>query len=66
LKKDSDAVASFLDGARGKYKKGDELLEAAVAEFKVDEKKLRESVKEFHHCNCKHGEVGTAVLPAKK
>lgn len=55
LGKDKRAVQAFLDGAKGKSSKADELFRAAMDTFGVAEAALREKVREYHHCNCKHG-----------
>lgn len=66
LGKDESAVRTFLDGARGKHAKGEELLEAARAAFGVEEAALRAKVREFQHCNCTHGDLGQGLPGATK
>jgi hypothetical protein len=60
LGKDGSTVQAFLEKARGKYSKGEELLKAAMNEFAVEEEALRAKVREYHHCNCKHGDLDEA------
>jgi hypothetical protein len=57
LGKDRQAVRAFLDGAKGKYSKAEDLFKAAMAEFGIEEAALRAKVREYHHCNCKHADL---------
>jgi len=57
LRKDRRTVQAFLDGAQGKYAKAEELFRAAMDKFEVAEAALRAKVREYHHSNCKHGDL---------
>ena len=60
LAKKEEDVSAFLDGAGKRYEEADDLIRAAAKRFELDEKELRAQIEAFRHCNCTHGEVGSA------
>ncbi|MCE9582831.1 MAG: hypothetical protein K8T20_10085 [Planctomycetes bacterium] len=66
LGKDEKTVQAFLDGARGKYSKAEDLFKAAMDKFEVPEAALRAAVVKFQHCNCKHGDLDGSSPREKK
>jgi hypothetical protein len=66
LAKDKGTVRAFLDAAQGKYSNAEELFRAAMDKFGVADATLRAKVREYHHCNCKHGDLDESPPREKK
>lgn len=60
---DSDLVKPFLEKARKQFATGDELLKAAAAHFKLDEKTFASNIERYKHINCKHPVDPGYVIP---
>ncbi len=65
LGQDEASVRAWLDEAQERFEDAEPFLAAAAKEFDVEEEELKAQVEAFRHCNCNHGEVGTAVGAAK-
>jgi hypothetical protein len=65
LKHRESDVAAFLKEAETRYSTGQELLKAAARNFNVSEADLTAQVKQYKHCNCKHGPLGDSPQEPK-
>ena len=52
--KPKSEVGEFLADARRRSATGDDMVKLAAAHYKIDQKRLEELVKHWHHINCRH------------
>jgi Putative metallopeptidase len=54
FKVNPDEARLFLEGAPDRHSSGQELLQEAAGQFRIEEVALAAKVEKYRHCNCKH------------